>query len=386
MTRSGLVAGADQRREIPDRAQVGLCDLPIAFDLGLLDLEFREDLVRLVALGSELRPVSALVGGKLHGRVGAALRGRFLYGAVYLADAAVEVRHQIGLNGYAPLDIGSAAGDGDVAANPLLRVPGLLVVNNGRFTKDNERGIRWLSATSKAEEAGSAGRFGLGQTAVFHISDALIVVPIGHSSGFAPFIVSPFYGLEETDSQTAAWEDLTDVPDQLGRWVDDTIFTGPYLAIWLPLRRDEILLSAGQFDSWTFGQQDLLAEIMQRPILATVLSASRHLDRFEIQHDGRPLLSLIRNGAHMAEISREQDDASGSRRDRSPFNGTIRIRERERACSSSFCARRDLSRDTIFGDVKAHQDWPSEGHGDILSITKDTAILNRHRSSRAAHG
>jgi hypothetical protein len=43
------------------------------------------------------------------------------------------------------------------AANPLIRVPDLLVVNDGRFTRDNERGIRWLSATSKAEEAGSAG-------------------------------------------------------------------------------------------------------------------------------------------------------------------------------------------------------------------------------------
>jgi hypothetical protein len=58
------------------------------------------------------------------------------------------------------------------AANPLLRGPGLLVVNDGRFTTDHERGIRYLSATSKAEDAGSAGRFGLGQKAVFHISDA----------------------------------------------------------------------------------------------------------------------------------------------------------------------------------------------------------------------
>jgi hypothetical protein len=83
------------------------------------------------------------------------------------------------------------------AANPLLRVPGLLVVNDGRFTTDNERGIRWLSATSKTEDAGAAGRFGLGQKAVFHISDAFIVVPFGYSDRFAPFIVSPFYGLEE---------------------------------------------------------------------------------------------------------------------------------------------------------------------------------------------
>ena len=49
------------------------------------------------------------------------------------------------------------------AANPLLRGPALLIVNNGRFSTENERGIRTLSATSKTEDAGSAGRFGLGQ-------------------------------------------------------------------------------------------------------------------------------------------------------------------------------------------------------------------------------
>ena len=39
-----LVAGADQRREIPDRAQVGLRNVPVAVDLGLLDLQVGEDL------------------------------------------------------------------------------------------------------------------------------------------------------------------------------------------------------------------------------------------------------------------------------------------------------------------------------------------------------
>jgi hypothetical protein len=57
-----LVAGAEQRCQIADRAQVGLRDLSLPVDLGLLDLEFGQDLVCMVALGGELRPVAALVG------------------------------------------------------------------------------------------------------------------------------------------------------------------------------------------------------------------------------------------------------------------------------------------------------------------------------------
>ena len=83
--------------KIPDRAQVIVGHLPVAVDLRLLDLQFGEGLVCLVALGGEL--VAALVSGKLHGGIGAALRSRVLDGPVYLPDAAIEVRYYVGLAG-----------------------------------------------------------------------------------------------------------------------------------------------------------------------------------------------------------------------------------------------------------------------------------------------
>jgi hypothetical protein len=135
-----------------------------------------------------------------------------------------------------------------------------------------------------------------------------------------------------------------------------------------------------------FGQQDLLAEIMQGPILATVLSAARHLERIEIRRDGHPLLSLIRNGPHMAEVSRDQGGASEMFRDRSPFSGTVHIREHRRTCSSAFCARQALSRDSVFKDVKGDSAWPktwtinnkpvpekAEPHGAVFLVRHDGA-------------
>jgi hypothetical protein len=59
-----LVVGAHERREISDRAQVGVSHLVVAVELRLLDLQLCQCLVRLVALGGELGPVPALVGGR----------------------------------------------------------------------------------------------------------------------------------------------------------------------------------------------------------------------------------------------------------------------------------------------------------------------------------
>ncbi len=94
------------------------------------------------------------------------------------------------------------------AANPLLAGPGLLVVNDGRYRAEDERGIRHNSASSKTEETGSAGRFGLGQKAVFHLCDAFAVAPSGHGDGFEPFVVNPYHGIETTRGTTDAWESL----------------------------------------------------------------------------------------------------------------------------------------------------------------------------------
>ncbi|WP_316195985.1 sacsin N-terminal ATP-binding-like domain-containing protein [Bradyrhizobium sp. SZCCHNRI3052] len=240
-------------------------------------------------------------------------------------------------------------------ANPLLRGPALLIVNNGSFSVENERGIRTLSATSKAEDAGSAGRFGLGQKAVFHVCDAFIVAPFGYSSRFEPFIVNPFYGLEETRPQTDIWENLSEVAGHLRRYIDPMVFAGPHLALWLPLRREDIVLPAGRFDEWMFEQQDLLAEIMHKPMLATVLSAARHLQQVTIWDDGGALLSLNRQGPNLARLSPED---AGSIPNRAAFAGTVRIDERLRSFSSIFCARQALSHDIAFREIKTRQGWP----------------------------
>lgn len=61
------------------------------------------------------------------------------------------------------------------AVNPLLRGPGLLVVNDGFFRNQDESGITSFDESSKAADNAAIGKFGFGQKAVFHLCDAFIV-------------------------------------------------------------------------------------------------------------------------------------------------------------------------------------------------------------------
>lgn len=78
------------------------------------------------------------------------------------------------------------------AANPLLRGPGLLVVNDGVFRKEDQRGITSFGESDKATDNAVIGKFGFGQKSVFHLCDAFLVYAYGgHARRMTvPWIVS----------------------------------------------------------------------------------------------------------------------------------------------------------------------------------------------------
>lgn len=61
---------------------------------------------------------------------------------------------------------------GHRAAHPLLSVPAVFAINDGPFLPVDAINITRLGSNSKAGEAASAGRFGLGLKSVFHICEA----------------------------------------------------------------------------------------------------------------------------------------------------------------------------------------------------------------------
>jgi len=60
------------------------------------------------------------------------------------------------------------------AQNSLLHTPGLVCINNGPFRRRHAAAVCRLSETSKATDASSIGRFGLGMKSVFHLAEGFL--------------------------------------------------------------------------------------------------------------------------------------------------------------------------------------------------------------------
>ena len=251
------------------------------------------------------------------------------------------------------------------AVNPLLAGPGLLVVNDGRYSAQDEQGIRHNSASSKTEETGSAGRFGLGQKAVFHLCDAFAVAPAGHGEGFAPFVVNPYLGIETTHATTEAWESIEADVARLHAQVDAVAFPGPYLALWLPLRRSDLCPAAGmgfverRFDDEA-ARRGLMNELCRPADLATILAATRHLDRIDLRWGGVDELSLVRSGGRLARLRGVSGGANGvSGGEERIFGGSITLTTEAGSREIRFSGIETLSADADLRAIKADPDWPS---------------------------
>jgi hypothetical protein len=127
------------------------------------------------------------------------------------------------------------------AANSLLRGPALVVVNDGAFPARDRDALHRALGGSKADDAGTVGRFGLGLKSVFHICEALVYVGTDGVSR-RPGALNPWAGTDaegDRDPRHPDWdsvsgedlENLVAIAEQLlGAF-------GNGLLLWIPLRR-----------------------------------------------------------------------------------------------------------------------------------------------------
>ncbi|MFS8069442.1 MAG: sacsin N-terminal ATP-binding-like domain-containing protein, partial [Byssovorax sp.] len=136
------------------------------------------------------------------------------------------------------------------ATNPLLRGPALVCVNDGSFTAENERAIRRMAGTSKAENPASVGRFGVGQKSVFHLVEAYFY--LGRSPEAAkPLadVINPWSEDQTSEEQEAdpsyrAWDkfdgaDQDRVLDAVKQWTPGESWFVLYLPLRLPAHERE---------------------------------------------------------------------------------------------------------------------------------------------------
>ena len=178
------------------------------------------------------------------------------------------------------------------ATNALLRVPGFLVANDGRFEAKDGRGILSFADTAKGDEVTAIGRFGFGQKAVFHVCDAFIAHSLGHGIRFSE-VVNPCLGVIES-TKAGSWDKIDS--DDLGliEMAIGDIKRG--LVLWLPLRCDAVLPAPKLFfrDFRPTGAALLDDLTRHEPDLRLILASMRHLDRIEAFNGSTLRLALWR--------------------------------------------------------------------------------------------
>lgn len=177
------------------------------------------------------------------------------------------------------------------AANPLLRGPGLLVVNDGKFREEHKKGIRSFGASVKSIDSGAIGKFGFGLASVYHLSDAFVVYAFGDNEPFNT-VINPFLKVDVVGNITRNWEPPSDsgLADTDLKLLRDEVtpeFSDRCLALWLPFRREGLRPAPDVGFSSNFPSASrTIAELANAGDLRVLLTALRHLDCIDIREHG----------------------------------------------------------------------------------------------------
>lgn len=192
------------------------------------------------------------------------------------------------------------------AGHPLLREPSLLAINNGRFQPSDGRAIRRIGLNTKAGDAGSIGKFGLGLKSVFYLGEVFFFVAQDNSEIIDADIRNPWS--DENGGLHPDWDEFSEA--DVGR-VSDAVRgiagDGQWFCIWIPLRRQDQLNNVAPIEKHFPGlhSQHLLTPDAGIPVasILPMLTSVREVQLFN--HDG----------ASVKPISRIVIDEAAGRRD-----------------------------------------------------------------------
>ena len=176
------------------------------------------------------------------------------------------------------------------ADNPLLREPGLLVVNDGEFRPKDRRGILSFGESVKTADDAAIGKFGFGQKAVFHLCDAFIVHAYDENE-HEPFreVVNPFLNVEAPGSVAGHWDALSDSDVTILRHAVSDEFDARAFVVWLPFRSASLQPAPGlAFSTHLPSVRQTVDELAQTEDLQALLTILRHLESIEIRRQQGP--------------------------------------------------------------------------------------------------
>jgi hypothetical protein len=130
------------------------------------------------------------------------------------------------------------------AKHPLLRTPALFIVDDGTFTNENARSIRYIiGGSNKPKEQDAIGKFGLGLKSVFHLCEAFFYIgsEIQNPQSKRADIFNPWAD-RDGDLYHPEWgefdpEDCNKVKETLRKIIEQPEYQSQWFILWIPLRQ-----------------------------------------------------------------------------------------------------------------------------------------------------
>ena len=125
--------------------------------------------------------------------------------------------------------------------HPLLAYPALFFINNGGFTRDDQRAIICFGIDANARDNSKIGKFGLGQKSIFHLCEAFFFIARSSDipDGCGEFI-NPWADSQGYDPKHETWDELkkSDRESIINYFKKSNLIKEEnYFILWLPLRQ-----------------------------------------------------------------------------------------------------------------------------------------------------
>ena len=182
---------------------------------------------------------------------------------------------------------GHHPGFGMAHTHPLMTGPALWFYNDGHFESKDIKNIRSFGINSKAGDASTIGKFGLGMKSVFHLVEAFLYLGKPHQEKFAREIINPWDN-KEPKHLHSDWDHVDDADWQaLEQLANEQLAIGDSPSgffLWLPLRTQTLLHGKGPIIPCCPGdpdnqELDFLHESDLAARMAAVLAMLPHLQR-----------------------------------------------------------------------------------------------------------
>ena len=144
------------------------------------------------------------------------------------------------------------------ANHPLLQCPAFFIINNGPFDENNDKGIRKLGPSAKADDMDAIGRFGLGMKSIFHWCEAFVYLD---SPGEFLQLVNPLgdehgdWNLEWVEASNNAETALRKHFAMPIKKMSTRSSTDTWFLLWIPLRQKAHISDSRSIDQMIPGDK-----------------------------------------------------------------------------------------------------------------------------------